>query len=228
MKRKLLAALLATLALLLTLCSCSCKSSWNCAETKCRNCGADCLECVGCFNDLFNCLPFFLCGEECTDNCGVAPCFTAASRLRTDKNCACSTEGYLDDLEKLDPADYEIYLSLGPGGTISELQYYRKHSYGFSVWAASKDLKDVVVEFSFEDCYGNRIEHALLYLDDHIKATYSSDTKYAVYTISTQNGLSDSFPTVSIDNETSFLLVEDSYSNSYKAVVTIHGVYGTY
>lgn len=229
MKRKLFVALISLLSLLLTLCSCSCKGAWDCTETKCRNCGADCLECIGCANDLVNCVPFFLCGEECTDTCGVAPCFTLASGLRTNKNCACSTQGFLEDLQKLEPGDYSVSAHLGPAESIFELRYYSKRSYGFSVWAINADLKDVVVEYSFEDSYGNRVSHALLYIDDFIKAGEYSDSVYAIHTVSAENGRIDGFPAGGFDPDITTLVEQDSSdSNGYKALVTIHCVYGRY
>ena len=222
MKRKLLTALLAALALLFTLCSCSCSSFYNCTDVKCRDCGANILEDWGYCNDCADCATAMFVGEDCTDTCNVAPCYTCAGCLRTGGGCTSYATKLKDDLEKIDEWDCEAWATCTKS-SINNLTSYYKINVQVSVQAAVP-LEDVVVNFSVFDSYGNAMRNVDLYISDKIDTgMYAIESAEMVFTFSYGSGE----PSDIVDTGEDGCFVEE-VARDHAVEVVIHGVYGKY
>lgn len=228
MKQKLLATLLAVLTLCLSLVGCSCENLYNCVDTRCTSCFADAAECTGCLIDCGDCMFAFFLGEECTDTCLVAPCYQCAGCIRSGRVGPSYATRLIKELEPLNEGDYYVTAGCGSNAmeAIDNLENYFKLTVSVTVesWVT---IKDVVVDCSVEDNYGNQMNHVCLYIADCIEPGGStSQTQFVTLTFSKANGLNEDFSRNESDNSSLSFLGDGE--DPYIVKVTVNGVYGRY
>lgn len=201
-------------ALLLCFClfgvGCSSKSCANSINLSCRECAAVSFEWTGDFNDCtgFVCDAFM--GEDCSDTCYVAPCYSCASCIRSYTCYDCSACNMTEDLERLSKDDYEVMTDYH-GQTLYDLNSFYKLTVSVSV-RPYKDLQDVVAIISITDVNGNQNSYISMYIAKEIKEDQFSESA----TVTVTFGYPDIKDRIGVS------------SDKYSANIKIEAVYAKY
>lgn len=229
MKQKFLATVLATLTLCFSLVGCSGGSLYRCIDAECTSCLANMAECTGCLVDCGDCTLSCFLGEECTDTCLVAPCYQCAGCIRNGNTGSSTYAAKLfRDTDPLNQEDYYVTAGCSQSAitNIENLDRYFKLTVSVTVesWVT---LKDVVVDFSVADNYGNQMNHACLYIADCIEPEDSDgQTQSATFTFYRSGEMIEDF-SHNVSDTSSLSFLEDG-NNEYIVKVTVNSVHGRY